>query len=450
MALAATIVFEIRTDGSDTNGGGYKSNAGTTDYSQQAAAQLTVTDASCTGNTTVTSVTGGFTAAMVGNLIYLSSGPGWYEITARTDTNTITIDRNGPNASGMTANVGGALASPGGLGALLVAVGGITAGQKAYIKSGTYNLTGTTVNVSGGPLDLSVANLTNKSFLLKGYQTTRSDYTGTRPVIAANGNAPTQMIKNGGNNSGPHTFDNLEIDGGSQATNGIVGTGSTTSFAFNCYVHDCDGSAAFSGITAILCKAYSCAAFGFTSGYAAYCWADACETGFGTGAINCHFCIASNNSADGFSSQLTVAFNCISYNNGGDGFETGLASRPVPCGNCISFSDAGYGFRGMDNAYLLNCAYGADGGGSGRTNVTPLADLNAITLTADPFTNAAGGDFSLNNVAGGGALLRAAGFSPYGQTGYLDVGAVQHQDSGGGTVGARLVNASALVTPGGN
>ena len=33
-----------------------------------------------------------------------------------------------------------------------------------------------------------------------------------------------------------------------------------------------------------------------------------------------------------------------------------------------------------------------------------------ITLTADPFVDAANGDFTLNNVSGGGALLRAAGF----------------------------------------
>jgi hypothetical protein len=33
-----------------------------------------------------------------------------------------------------------------------------------------------------------------------------------------------------------------------------------------------------------------------------------------------------------------------------------------------------------------------------------------ITLTADPFVDAANGDFTLNNVSGGGALLRAVGF----------------------------------------
>ena len=99
MALSASTVFEVRSDGSDTNGGGYVS--GGTDYSQQAAAQLSVADAACAGNTTVTSATGGFTSAMIGNLMYLSTGPGWYLIRAYTDGNTVTIERNGPNDTGI-------------------------------------------------------------------------------------------------------------------------------------------------------------------------------------------------------------------------------------------------------------------------------------------------------------------------------------------------------------
>jgi hypothetical protein len=39
MALNAAIVWEIRTTGAQTNGGGYKTGATGTNYSQQAAAQ---------------------------------------------------------------------------------------------------------------------------------------------------------------------------------------------------------------------------------------------------------------------------------------------------------------------------------------------------------------------------------------------------------------------------
>jgi hypothetical protein len=62
-----------------------------------------------------------------------------------------------------------------------------------------------------------------------------------------------------------------------------------------------------------------------------------------------------------------------------------------------------------------------------------------ITITQNPFTNASGLDFSLNTLQGGGGSLRAAGYpgtfpSDINTTGYPDIGAAQHQDSGGAAV----------------
>lgn len=117
MAIAATAVFRIRVGGDDTNGAGYDpaiSGAGT-DYSQQDAAQLALTDIVCANTTTVTSVTGGFTSAMIGNAIYLTGGgatAGHYFITARTNTNTITVDRAAGTISAGNGKVGGAAATP--------------------------------------------------------------------------------------------------------------------------------------------------------------------------------------------------------------------------------------------------------------------------------------------------------------------------------------------------
>jgi hypothetical protein len=63
------------------------------------------------------------------------------------------------------------------------------------------------------------------------------------------------------------------------------------------------------------------------------------------------------------------------------------------------------------------------------------------------FTNAAGGDFSLNNTTNQGALLRDVGFPGAflngTTTGYLDIGAAQHQGSaagGGSLIGDGLVS----------
>ncbi len=115
MTIAADTDWELRSTGATTNGGGfYDSNPGTSvDYSQQDAAQLSLSDIATDGaGTGVSSVTGGFTAAMEGNCMYISGSgftTGWYQITAYTDTNNVTIDRSaGATQTGGTGNVGGA------------------------------------------------------------------------------------------------------------------------------------------------------------------------------------------------------------------------------------------------------------------------------------------------------------------------------------------------------
>ena len=115
MAILEHTNWDIRTTGAATNGSGFiDSNPGTSvDYSQQDAAQLSLTDLASDGSGTgISSVTGGFTAAMEGNCMYIAGSgwtTGWYQITAYTDPNTITIDRNaGASQTGGTGNVGGA------------------------------------------------------------------------------------------------------------------------------------------------------------------------------------------------------------------------------------------------------------------------------------------------------------------------------------------------------
>jgi len=119
-AINAGTVWECRSTGNLANGGGYYNrDPGTSvDYSQQDAAQLSLTDLACvTTTTTLTSATGGFTAAMAGNVIKITSGTnfiaGWYEITAYTNTNTVTLDRTpvtGSNGSSGAGKVGGGIA----------------------------------------------------------------------------------------------------------------------------------------------------------------------------------------------------------------------------------------------------------------------------------------------------------------------------------------------------
>jgi hypothetical protein len=181
MAFDADTVFEIRSDGNDDNGGGfYDRNPGTSvDYSQQTAAQLTLTDLAMVAfSTTLTSATGGFTAAMVGNLIHIKSGTNFtysfFEIVGYTDTNTVTLDRTanstGSPATGGTGSIGGALGSVGQLGEVWSTLA--TAGMRGYIKTGNYTVNVDSANVSGGKLNLTSGSI---ALRLEAYKTARGD-----------------------------------------------------------------------------------------------------------------------------------------------------------------------------------------------------------------------------------------------------------------------------------
>lgn len=138
--------------------------------------------------------------------------------------------------------------------------------------------------------------------------------------------------------------------------------------------------------------------------------------------------------------SLSVERNTISGNTG-DGIASAVTTANtfgLALANNIIDSNGGWGVNlqnstGVITAVNRNNAYRNNTSGA-RSNLS--AGTGDVTLTADPFTNKAGGDYSLNSVAGGGAACRAAGFPgafPGGTTtGYLDVGAVQHQDAGGG------------------
>ena len=115
MALAATgVVIWDPSAGSNNNAGYFDAslaNAGTDYTAAQATPILALTDLACTaGTTTLTSATGGFTAAMIANGIYIASGTnftaGLYVITAYTDTNTVTLDRSPAPSNNGSGGVG--------------------------------------------------------------------------------------------------------------------------------------------------------------------------------------------------------------------------------------------------------------------------------------------------------------------------------------------------------
>lgn len=426
MALSAATVWEVQTGGNAANGGGFVTGASGTDYSQSGSPHVTIDGATITAvvhsTTTQLNITGYTVAAGdVGNILQISGGTataGWYQITvADVANNRWTVDRSaGTAAQTATGRMGGCFASPGGLGAALAAAG--VNGQKAFIKAGTYTLSTSTPNVSGGPLSL----LTGTSLYVEGYQTTRGDL-GTAPVINA-GSVGSITILSAANVSGTNTqmVVNIEVDGNSQAS--VLGISIAAHANGNrLTARNCTSGGINSSSPLSYCLATGCTGFGITTigGYALHAInnAGASTDGIrwdGTTNVTLVACLAHNNGRYGIAtagtSRRCLASLCIADGNGNSGFFFTAAHQGNYYVECVATNNGGYGFEwtavSINNTNaLIRCANKSNT--SGRTNAaaTLNADLSPITLTADPYVDQANDDFNINNTAGGGALLRA-------------------------------------------
>jgi hypothetical protein len=459
MSISASTVWEVRNAGSDTNGGGFVAGATGTDWSQQASPQYTPTGMTSSGAGSIVLYTSA-SADMVGNIINITGGTnfttGWYQITAVSVGVSFTTDRASTTGVGAigTGNIGGALATLNKLAAVMVG------SNMAFIKAdGTYT-TATSNNFSQ-----QVAPAYNvMPSRLRGYGTTRGDSgrctvkltsssiqgilcTGNGWQIeniivdcnsqlvstgiyfnANNCNAYNCLVKNyksGGfavTGSGAGFFYN-------EVTGGLSGTGIGMSFegsACNNYVHDNVGS---SGISCSnTCNTITNNIISNTSGATA----DGISQSGGSTILSN---IIYNSGRHGISSivgnsEKQDIRNNILAKNGGFGIvlttNPGFPASPFYDGNAF-YSNTSGNRSNMDDTGAVNAINAA----------APYTNIYDVTLTADPFVNAATGDFRLNNNAGGGAAARGAGLPKawpgLSITGYADFGTVQHQDSGGGT-----------------
>lgn len=480
MALSSTGVLEVRPGGSDSNAGYFNPSGGSpgTDYSQQDTAQVTIDGATVAAavhtTTTQINITGStVSAAWNRNGLRITGGTataGLYEITAvDVPNNRITVDRSaGTSGQTATGTMGGGLATPGQAGGLKT-----VAGMCVAIKYGTYTLSTTSTNVSGGPVVDTTGGASGSVFTAwYGYDTTRTPFNtdANRPTILvpASGVSSINAVYM---NSSATWVCNLIVDGA--AKTGIVGfvtgsgAGGSAMKFYRCRATRCTGGGFANSRDSgsfIACEADNCttvAAFTNTGGNTdfSYCYAhDNTVTGFSISSGVLLFCVSESNTGAGFTypagtAGAGLAVGCVAYNNTSTGFAAGNSNWRTPHFNCIAANNGAFGFSaGASNAVqpLVKCATYSNTSGA-YANYSTGAVQGHVTLTADPFTNAAAGDFSLNNTAGGGAACRAAGFPgtfPGGTTtGYADIGAAQHQDSGGAAAGARLVGPSALITP---
>ena len=321
---------------------------------------------------------------------------------------------------------GTAFATPG------YAAGQATAqGDVIYIKSGTYTLSTTSSNVSGGWMSLS------RGVLVEGYQTTAGDQ-GTRPVINAGSQAVGQIVStpSPGSNVIGSVVSNIEVNGTNTATTGINVGGNYDAMAKNCVSKNCTTYGFIGGIC-VNCHAES-SPRGYLVHSNYFCTATLCSfAGFSSNANGAAFvnCISYGNTGRGFfvDRVYTRYINCVAYNNSLDGFSSNSDSQHHI--RCITAENGGYGIRSTNansDEFTLDTAdYNNVSGRTIGTNTRK--DIRPITLTADPFVDAANLDFRINDVAGGGAELRQIQLSGLaGVNGVFDVGAIDAVVTAGG------------------
>jgi len=200
MPIASGVIFRVRVDGADTNGGGFVPGSSGTDYSDQAAAQYSLTGltSSGAGNTLLTTHA---SADMVGNVAYCSAGTNaktadWYQIASVVVGTSITFSTGQTNsdsiatgvASGVAIAIGGAFETPG-IVSLLLNVSNtlITVAFKAPANPATpFVITSATVG-SGGLL-INAGN--NVGLRIIGYQNVIGDTPISLPIIRWTGSAP--------------------------------------------------------------------------------------------------------------------------------------------------------------------------------------------------------------------------------------------------------------------
>jgi hypothetical protein len=486
-ALPNLTTWEVRTLGAATNGGGFVTGASGTDMSvfnnknaaactncQSAVNNISTTDLVTAGTTTIVSATAAFTAASVGNIVYITGGTGAiaaarYEITVFTNSTTVTVDRSTglTTGTGATLNIGGALNALTTLNTALGTTSNIQ--QTGWVKAdATYAVT---ANQSLGPTCTAATNAC--SIQVNGYTTARGD-NGKATIQSTSGSGYTLLSIDNNNNLQNLIVRNFVFDcnslvnstGFSINANGNSGqnleakncgaygislnlSGGNGGMCLNCYSHNNPGSTSRSGgfqvgsqgvaSSCIWCVAIANGATG-----------NNLAVGFNlNGGSLCLHCISANNTGSTgaeknegfFVNNMTgnvILINSVSYGNSQDGLRIGVVSNyPFVVSNSIFVNNTGIGLNSPNTTYVANAQwenYNAFFGNTGGAIVGMTSGANDVTLTGDPFTNGAGNVFTLNNTAGAGKAAQGVAFPGAllaGGTGALDIGALQHTTAAG-------------------
>lgn len=459
-ALSANTVWQTRTDGNDANGGGFVTGASGTDFTDQAAAQFTFTTATTAGADAIF-LDAQAAASMVGNILNITGGTnfivGSYQVMSVSVGVSMTLDRNCTTGAGAlgTGSLGGSKLT------LAAADDAMIGGNICFVKAGTYTLTTT------WPVTLTTAIATR--FI--GFDTTRTvnNTDATRPLVTTATNSVVLITTNAANNVIFKNFTFTTTAGTKVAAyaNATTGSGDTAPITFI----NCKWSTAFTSVLVIGSSATSvgasfigCEITG-TSGFAfdqssnqsrplfLYgCWihdntlGGITATAGTTNRIIVDRSIIADNGGRGIHITGTTTQSVISLwvnnstiaNNTTSQIETELTTGNngnIVLTNNIIYASSSWihnATAGIDASFVTyNNAFG--GGGSNNNFTT---GNGSISLSGDPFTNAAGDNYALNNTAGAGASCRGVGFPTTFPGGFtastIDLGAAQHADSGSG------------------
>lgn len=437
---------------------GTASASWTMDYSRGTTARYTFTDATTTGAVALfTSVANPPTVNMVGNIISWSSGTNFtvqrVQILSVT-ASVATCDKNvttGIGATG-TGKLGAAFASIGMAGSVALGSNGIW----VKFNATAFSSTSTTSNVTVGRLTFAVGTSTANSFI-RGFDTVCGDETANRPTLKWDVNAGGQGLVTLNTSC---RVENLIFDGNQAVRTSTLGINSNTTA--NQIIRKCKflnfNNRAIGGIAdkvliidcEFLANVTTAAIVGSNGlvefrGCSFHDNTITCIT-ITTGTALLSRCVFYNNTGAGVNNVQTTGAAIIRADQvvmgtcGGHGFDIQAALAQGVFTNTYVQGAGGWGWNfgtAMDTVVMLNC--GAYNNTSGNFDITKLTNsfdqIGFLLPSADVFNNLAGGDLTLNNTAGAGALLKAAGWpSVYaGMTGtnYPDVGAYQHQDAGG-------------------
>jgi hypothetical protein len=301
------------------------------------------------------------------------------------------------------------------------------AGDKVYVKAGSY--------AEQVDFDTNAGTPANP-IVFEGYTTTTGD--GGRATITGSGARASCLVFNG---TADHVhFKNFTLTspttqcvlGATASTDGLVfdnvqflkGSGSPSRAVFGggykllglLKLLRCEISGGFSGdgisgcntiVTVEACKIIDCGGNGITIG------------GYGPLLILTDSVIAGN-TGDGLNVSSTtsglLAVGNTFEGNGGDGIDLGGAGNgSVTIRNNIFANHSGAGDVGLrigaqSGTTNVYCDYNAYYNNTSHRSGNNTTGANDVTLSADPFTNSAADDWSLNNTAGGGADCRDAAY----------------------------------------